>query len=74
MRSSVSYMLSHNSGEPIMSHPDYAQQAHHHASLLLLIRGVGQLKPKSLQRIFERVQAINNVQITGNFHFITIFS
>lgn len=65
MRSSVSYMLSHGSGEPAMSHPDYEQQAHHHSCLLILIRGIGSSKPRSLQKVFERVQRVNNVKIKG---------
>lgn len=63
MRSSVSYMLSHGSGDPIMSHPDYEQEAHHHGALLILVRGIGHSKPRSLQRIFERIQRVNNVRI-----------
>lgn len=63
MRSSVSYMLSHGSGDPIMSHPDYDQEAHHHGALLILVRGIGHAKPRSLQRIFERIQRVNNVRI-----------
>lgn len=66
MRSSVSYMLSHGSGEPIMSHPDFEQHAYHHGCLLVLVRGIGQSKPRSLQNIFERLQRVNNVKITGN--------
>lgn len=58
-------MLSHGSGEPSMSHPDYEQQAHHHSCLLVLIRGIGPSKPRSLQKIFERIQHINNVKIKG---------
>lgn len=61
----MSYMLSHGSGEPSMSHPDYEQQAHHHSCLLILIRGIGQSKPRSLQKIFERIQQVNNVKIKG---------
>lgn len=48
-----------------MSHPDYEQQAHHHSCLLILIRGIGQSKPRSLQKIFERIQQVNNVKIKG---------
>lgn len=59
-------MLSHGSGEPGMSHPDYEQQAHHHSCLLVLIRGIGSSKPRSLQKIFERVQRVNNVKIKGH--------
>lgn len=66
MRSSVSYMLSHGSGDPIMSHPDYEQEAHHHGALLVLVRGIGHSKPVSLQRIFERIQRVNNVKIHEN--------
>lgn len=60
-------MLSHGSGEPTMSHPDYGQQAHHHACLLVLIRGIGSSKPRSLQRVFERIQRVNNITIKGDF-------
>lgn len=48
-----------------MSHPDYEQTIFHHSELLVLLRGVGVAKPRSLQRIFDRVRAINNVKITG---------
>lgn len=65
MRSSVSYMLSQGSGESAMSHPDYEQQAHHHSCLLVLIRGIGVSKPRSLQKIFERIQHVNNLKIKG---------
>lgn len=51
-----------------MSHPDYEQQAHHHSCLLVLIRGIGTAKPRSLQRIFERIQQVNNVKIQGELH------
>jgi trafficking protein particle complex subunit 9 len=59
-------LLSHGHGEPIMSHPDYEQCAHHHGSLLVLVRGIGQLKPRSLQKVFERIQRVNNVQVTDS--------
>lgn len=49
-----------------MSHPDYEQHAHHHGCLLVLVRGIGQSKPRSLQKIFERLQRVNNVKITGS--------
>lgn len=65
MRSSVVNMFTHGSNEPAMSHPDYEQQAHHHSCLLILIRGIGVSKPRSLQRIFERIQHVNNVKIKG---------
>lgn len=71
MRSSVSYMLSHGSGEPTMSHPDYEQHAHHHGSLLVLVRGIGSSKPRSLQTIFERLQKVNNVKISGKQYTIS---
>lgn len=75
MRSSVSYMLSHGSGEPTMSHPDYEQHAHHHGSLLVLVRGIGPSKPRSLQKIFERLQTVNNVKVTGGFYlFINLLN
>uniref|UniRef100_A0A1B0DMT1 Trs120/TRAPPC9 N-terminal domain-containing protein n=1 Tax=Phlebotomus papatasi TaxID=29031 RepID=A0A1B0DMT1_PHLPP len=66
MRSSVSYMLSQGSGEPIMSHPDYEQNAHHHGALLVLVRGIGPAKPRSLQKVFERIQRVNTVRIADS--------
>lgn len=65
MRSTVSYMLSESIKEPAMSHPDYEQQAFHHSFLLVLIRGIGSQKPKSLQSVFERIQKIQNVKVKG---------
>ncbi|XP_055539117.1 protein brunelleschi [Wyeomyia smithii] len=63
MRSTVSYMLSQGPGDPIMAHPDYEQYHYHHGCLLILVRGIGPLKPRSLQRVFERVQRVNNIKI-----------
>lgn len=65
MRSSVSYMLSHSAVDTIMSKPDYEQNAHHHGSVLVLVRGIGPSKPRSLQKVFERLQKVNNVKING---------
>lgn len=48
-----------------MSHPDYEQHAYHHGSLLVLVRGIGPSKPRSLQKIFERLQKVNNVKVNG---------
>lgn len=59
-------MFMHGGGEQIMSHPDYNQNAYHHGCLLVLVRGIGQSKPRSLQKIFERLQRVNNVKITGS--------
>uniref|UniRef100_A0A1S4J791 Uncharacterized protein n=2 Tax=Culex quinquefasciatus TaxID=7176 RepID=A0A1S4J791_CULQU len=56
-------MLSQNPGDPIMTHPDYEQYHYHHGCLLILVRGIGPLKPRSLQRVFERIQRVNNVKI-----------
>ncbi|XP_055386029.1 protein brunelleschi [Condylostylus longicornis] len=66
MRSSVGIMLSQTCGEPTVSHPDYEQNALHHSCLLVLLRGIGPAKPRSLQKIFERVRRINNVKITDS--------
>ncbi|XP_055594815.1 protein brunelleschi-like [Uranotaenia lowii] len=63
MRSSVSYMLSQGPGDPIMALPDYEQHHYHHGCLLILVRGIGPLKPRSLQRVSERIQRLNNVKI-----------
>lgn len=65
MRSSVSYMLSEGGREPAMSHPDYEQISHDHGALLILTRGLGDKKPKSLQKVFERIQKVNNLKVTG---------
>lgn len=56
-----------------MSHPDYEQQAYHHSCLLILIRGIGPSKPRSLQKIFERIQHVNNVKIKG-IHQVPLYS
>lgn len=55
-----------------MSHPDYDQNAYHHGCLLVLVRGIGQSKPRSLQKIFERLQLVNNVKISGNFNLLML--
>uniref|UniRef100_T1H3D3 Uncharacterized protein n=1 Tax=Megaselia scalaris TaxID=36166 RepID=T1H3D3_MEGSC len=66
MRSTVSYMLSHSGSELVMSHPDYDIQTYHHGCLLVLLRGIGPSKPRSLQRVFEKVRRINNVKIVDS--------
>ncbi|KAJ6628653.1 Protein brunelleschi [Pseudolycoriella hygida] len=66
MRSSVSYMLSHSTVDTIMSKPDYEQNAHHHGSVLVLVRGIGPSKPRFLQKVFERLQKVNNVKINDS--------
>ncbi|KAI8439530.1 hypothetical protein MSG28_013279 [Choristoneura fumiferana] len=65
MRSSVSYILSHAPGESVMSHPDYAQQAQHHACLLVLVKGVGGML-KNFNKLWERIQRINNIKVTDS--------
>lgn len=68
MRSSVSYMLSAGGGECAMSHPDYPQHAHHHACLLVLVRGLGTgVKPRLFNKIWDRLNRVTNVKITGRF-------
>lgn len=64
MRSSVSYILSHGPGESVMSHPDYAQQAQHHACLLVLVKGIGGVL-KNFNKLWERIQKVNNIKVTG---------
>ncbi|KAG4079459.1 hypothetical protein HA402_005156 [Bradysia odoriphaga] len=49
-----------------MSKPDYEQNAHHHGSVLVLVRGIGPSKPRSLQKVFERLQKVNNVKINDS--------
>ncbi|XP_034834345.1 protein brunelleschi [Maniola hyperantus] len=65
MRSSVSYILSHAPGESVMSHPDYAQHAQHHACLLVLVKGIGGVL-KNFNKLWERIQRINNVKVTDS--------
>lgn len=64
MRSSVSYILSHAPGETVMSHPDYTQQAQHHAGLLVLVKGIGGML-KNFNKLWERMQRVNNIKVTG---------
>lgn len=64
MRSSVSYILSHAPGETVMSHPDYTQQAQHHACLLVLVKGIGGML-KNFNKLWERMQRVNNIKVTG---------
>ncbi|XP_068618004.1 protein brunelleschi [Battus philenor] len=65
MRSSVSYILSHAPGESVMSHPDYAQHAQHHACLLVLVRGIGGVL-KNFNKLWERIQKVNNIKVTDS--------
>ena len=65
MRANVSLMLTHGASEPIMSRPDYEQNALHHGCLLVLLRGVGPSKPRSLQKAFDKVRRVSNVKING---------
>lgn len=41
MRSSVSVILSSPTPDTNMSHPDYEQNAHDHATLLILVKQIG---------------------------------
>ncbi|KAG8254539.1 hypothetical protein J6590_005088 [Homalodisca vitripennis] len=41
MRSSVSVILSSPTPDTNMSHPDYDQNAHDHATLLVLVKQIG---------------------------------
>nr|XP_036225165.1 protein brunelleschi [Bactrocera oleae]XP_036225166.1 protein brunelleschi [Bactrocera oleae] len=66
MRANVSLMLTHGASEPIMSRPDYEQNALHHGCLLVLLRGVGPSKPRSLQKAFDKVRRVSNVKINDS--------
>ncbi|XP_037823203.1 protein brunelleschi [Lucilia sericata] len=46
-----------------MSRPDYEQTILHHSYLLVLLRGVGPSKPRTLQKAFDKVRRVNNVKI-----------
>ncbi|XP_072944663.1 protein brunelleschi isoform X1 [Epargyreus clarus] len=65
MRSSVSYILSHAPGESVMSHPDYAQHAQHHACLLVLVKGIGGVLG-NFNKLWERIQRVNNIKVTDS--------
>lgn len=60
-------MLSESGREPSQQHPDFEQQAHHAGSILILIRGIGTDRSKSLKCIFERIQKIENVKVNGTY-------
>ncbi|KAL1123080.1 hypothetical protein AAG570_002168 [Ranatra chinensis] len=67
MRSSVSVILSSPVQDPNMSHPDYEQTAHHHASLLILVKHLGEeLSNKSFSKVFERINKINSIKIADS--------
>ncbi|XP_036344710.1 protein brunelleschi-like isoform X1 [Rhagoletis pomonella] len=66
MRANVGLILSHEAGETIMSRPDYEQNALHHGCLLVLLRGVGPSKPRSLQKAFDKVRRVSNVKINDS--------
>jgi len=65
MRAAVGLMLSHGVGETVMSRADYEQTALHHSCFLVLLRGVGPNKPRSLQKAFDKVRRVNNIKING---------
>ncbi|XP_013113737.2 protein brunelleschi [Stomoxys calcitrans] len=46
-----------------MSRPDYEQTILHHSHFLVLLRGVGAAKPRSLQKAFDKVRRVNNVKV-----------
>lgn len=73
MRSSVSYILSHAPGESVMSHPDYGQHAQHHACLLVLVKGIGGML-KNFNKLWERLQRVNNIKVTGLYTLYTVSS
>uniref|UniRef100_A0A1B0A401 Uncharacterized protein n=1 Tax=Glossina pallidipes TaxID=7398 RepID=A0A1B0A401_GLOPL len=52
--------------ENTMSRPDYEQTILHHSYLLVLLRGVGPSKPRTLQKAFDKVRGVNNVKITDS--------
>ena len=59
-----------------MSHPDYEQYSHDHATLLVLIRHIGsQLKPKTFVKFYDRISKLTSVRITdstGNVRTILV--
>ncbi|GLG96735.1 Protein brunelleschi, partial [Gryllus bimaculatus] len=75
MRSSVSVILSSPAPDTSMSHPDYEQTGHDHASLLILVKHIGsQLKPKHFVRMFERISRVCQERVedsSGVAHAVT---
>lgn len=65
MRSSVCALNAATGENFNLMFPDYEQTTGHHSHLLVLIRGIGPNKPRTLQKIFERIQKVNNVKIKG---------
>jgi hypothetical protein len=64
MRSSVSVMLSGGAAETAAARPDWSQRADHHASLLILVRGLGPpLRP--FARLLDRLYRVYVLRITG---------
>ncbi|KAM7351155.1 trafficking protein particle complex subunit brun [Cochliomyia hominivorax] len=49
-----------------MSRPDYEQTILHHSYLLVLLRGVGPSKPRTLQKAFDKVRRVSNVKIVDS--------
>ncbi|XP_067624858.1 protein brunelleschi isoform X2 [Eurosta solidaginis] len=63
MRANVSVIMSHGVNEQILLRPDFEQNALHHGCLLVLLRGVGPSKPRTLQKAFNKVRHVSNVKI-----------
>ena len=56
MRSALSVILSSPLPDNKMSQPDYEQTAHDHATILVLLKSIGnQIKPKTVSRLCERI-------------------
>ncbi|XP_058810666.1 protein brunelleschi isoform X1 [Phymastichus coffea] len=56
MRSALSVILSSPVPDNKMSHPDYEQTAHDHATILILLKPIGtQIKQKTVTRVCERI-------------------
>ncbi|KAK6627902.1 hypothetical protein RUM44_010384 [Polyplax serrata] len=50
-----------------MSHPDYDQTSHDHCSILVLIKHIGEeLKPKSFNKVFDKISKINRIKIVDS--------
>jgi len=68
MRSAVSVILSAPTPESNMSHPDYRQTAHDHASLLILVRHLGsQLSSRTFTRLYDRICRQTSYKIQDSF-------
>lgn len=60
----MSVILSSPTHDPNMSYPDFEQTFHDHATLLVLVKHLGEeLEPHRFSKVYDRIKKINNVKI-----------